>query len=437
MKKSFLIIGLLIGLSSIGNAQERIKMTVEDAIQTGLKNSKTLDASSMKVVAAEARSKEVFAGLLPAVKFNAGYRRLSEVDPFKINTPFGNFVVSPSILDNYTTQLTVSQPLFAGLRLLSSSKIADKNYEASKEDFQKDQSDLIYNIQNAYWNLFNAEQMKKVIDENLEMIQAHVNDATNLLNAGLLTQNDKLKLEVQLSDAQLKQLDASNNVRLAMIGLNNVLSIPLTTEIEIVSEVKRSEADFGELNTLVNAAIEERPEVKAAKLRVKAAEYGVTAARAGWYPQISVSGNLYYSRPNQRIVPAEDKFNSTWDVGVNLSMSIWDWLTTAHQTEQAKAQLAQGIDALGIIKDGVSLEVNQYYLLVNQSKRRIELSELTVKQAEENMRVTSERFKGGTALSTDAIDAEVSLLSAKINYTNSLVDFELSKALLKKALGKE
>lgn len=437
MKKSFLIIGLLIGLSSIGNAQERIKMTVEDAIQTGLKNSKTLDASSMKVVAAEARSKEVFAGLLPAVKFNAGYRRLSEVDPFKINTPFGNFVVSPSILDNYTTQLTVSQPLFAGLRLLSSSKIADKNYEASKEDFQKDQSDLIYNIQNAYWNLFKAEQMKKVIDENLEMIQAHVNDATNLLNAGLLTQNDKLKLEVQLSDAQLKQLDASNNVRLAMIGLNNVLSIPLTTEIEIVSEVKRSEADFGELNTLVNAAIEERPEVKAAKLRVKAAEYGVTAARAGWYPQISVSGNLYYSRPNQRIVPAEDKFNSTWDVGVNLSMSIWDWLTTAHQTEQAKAQLAQGIDALGIIKDGVSLEVNQYYLLVNQSKRRIELSELTVKQAEENMRVTSERFKGGTALSTDAIDAEVSLLSAKINYTNSLVDFELSKALLKKALGKE
>ncbi|MDX9923377.1 MAG: TolC family protein [Ignavibacteriaceae bacterium] len=437
MKKSFLIIGLLIGLSSIGNAQERIKMTVEDAIQTGLKNSKTLDASSMKVVAAEARSKEVFAGLLPAVKFNAGYRRLSEVDPFKINTPFGNFVVSPSILDNYTTQLTVSQPLFAGLRLLSSSKIADKNYEASKEDFQKDQSDLIYNIQNAYWNLFKAEQMKKVIDENLEMIQAHVNDATNLLNAGLLTQNDKLKLEVQLSDAQLKQLDASNNVRLAMIGLNNVLSIPLTTEIEIVSEVKRSEADFGELNTLVNAAIEERPEVKAAKLRVKAAEYGVTAARAGWYPQISVSGNLYYSRPNQRIVPAEDKFNSTWDVGVNLSMSIWDWLTTAHQTEQAKAQLAQGIDALGIIKDGVSLEVNQYYLLVNQSKRRIELSELTVKQAEENMRVTSERFKGGTALSTDAIDAEVSLLSAKINYTNSLVDFELSKARLKKALGKE
>lgn len=437
MKKSFLIIGLLIGLSSIGNAQERIKMTVEDAIQTGLKNSKTLDASSMKVVAAEARSKEVFAGLLPAVKFNASYRRLSEVDPFEINTPFGNLVVSPSILDNYTTQLTVSQPLFAGLRLISSSKIADKNYEASKEDFQKDQSDLIYNIQNAYWNLFKAEQMKKVIDENLEMIQAHVNDATNLLNAGLLTQNDKLKLEVQLSDAQLKQLDASNNVRLAMIGLNNVLSIPLTTEIEIASEVKRSEADFGELNTLVNAAIEERPEVKAAKLRVKAAEYGVTAARAGWYPQISVSGNLYYSRPNQRIVPAEDKFNSTWDVGVNLSMSIWDWLTTSHQTEQAKAQLAQGIDALGIVKDGVSLEVNQYYLLVNQSKRRIELSELTVKQAEENMRVTSERFKGGTALSTDAIDAEVSLLSAKINYTNSLVDFELSKARLKKALGKE
>jgi len=189
------------------------------------------------------------------------------------------------------------------------------------------------------------------------------------------------------------------------------------------------------LNSLVEKAVEIRPEVKAADYMVKAGESNVTIAKSGWYPQLSLEGNFYYSRPNQRIVPAEDKFNDTWDVGINLNMNIWDWMTTAHKTDQAQASLAQSVDALGSIKDGVTLEVTQNFLNMQQGKNKIEISELTVKQALENMRVTDEKFKSGLALSSDLIDAEVALLQAKTNYTNSLVDFELSKARLEKSIG--
>ena len=90
---------------------------------------------------------------------------------------------------------------------------------------------------------------------------------------------------------------------------------------------------------------------------------------------------------------------------------------------------------MGILKDAVTLEVTQNYLSVKQNKMKIDISEMGVKQAQENMRITSERFKQGIVTSSDVIDAEVALLQAKTSYTNSLVDYELAKAKLNKSLG--
>lgn len=420
----------------ISSAQEKLKLTIEQAMEIGLQNSKTLHASSMKVKSSEAKVKEVFASRLPSIKLSASYRRLSEVDPFSIPLSEDKAIdITPKILNNYSTQLSLFQPLFTGFRLVGSNDAAEHSAKATAEDYNKDRSDLVYNIKNSYWNLYKANEIKKVADENVDQIKAHLADARNLMNVGMLTQNDLLKLEVQLSDALYKQVDANNSVKLAMVALNNVMSISLNTEIEIASASTVTTKIFDDLNKLVATAYENRPEIKAADYRVKASESGVTIAKSSWYPQISLFGNYYYSRPNQRIFPTKDQFDGTWDAGVSLSMNIWDWLTTAHQSEQAEATLTQANDMFGALKDNVTLEVTQNYLNVNQAKQKIEISELAVKQAEENLRVTSEKFKSGLALTSDAIDAEVALLVAKWNHTNSVVDYELAKARLEKSIG--
>ncbi|MFA5805959.1 MAG: TolC family protein [Melioribacteraceae bacterium] len=417
-------------------AQEKLSLTIEHAIEIGLQNSKTLHSSLMKVKSADARISEMNAMRLPSLKLSAGYRKLSSVEPFSIQGPTGPITIAPSILDNYSTTLTLSQPLFTGFRLLSNSNIAEYTAGSTNEEYNKDKVELVFNIKNAYWSLFKATQLKKVMDDNVLMVKAHLDDAKNLMKVGMMTQNDVLKLEVQLSDMMFKQIDAENAVKLSTVTLNSVLSIPLTTNIEIISSANLTPANYSELNKLIGDAVEKRPEIKSADYRIKASEAGVTMAKSSWYPQISLYGNYYYSRPNQRIFPSKDEFKDTWDAGVNLSLNVWDWLTTAHQTEQAEASLAQAVDGLGIIKDNITLEVTQNYLSVNQAERKIDISELTVKQATENMRITAEKFKNGLALSSDVIDAETAQSTAKINYTNSIVDYELAKARLDKSIGK-
>lgn len=422
-------------ITNSGNAQEKILLTVEEAIDLGLKNSKSLNSSFARLKSSEAKLKEVNASRLPSLKFSAGYTRLSEVDPFSITTPFGSFEISPSILNNYQTKLSLAQPLFTGFKLKSNSDMAEYSANASQEDYNKDRNELVFNVRNGYWGLFKAVQFKKVIDDNVVQVNAHLTDAQNLLEQGMLTNNDVLKIEVQYNDALLRQIDANNNLKLAMINLNSIMGIPLSTEIEIASSMDKKTESFDEVNVLLNHAIEKRAELKSANYKIQASESGITLAQSSWYPQVVLFSNLYYGRPNSRIVPAKDEFKETWDAGVSLSWDVWNWLSASYQTEQAEATLIQSQEGLGILKDAITLEVTQNYLAVNQNKKKIEISEIGVKQAEENMRITSERFKQGIATSSDVIDAEVALLQAKTNYTNSLVDYELAKAKLKKSLG--
>ncbi len=448
MKKYFaLMMSLLTGLA-IG--QQKLTLTVEQAVQTGLENSKSLKSSQFKVVAAEAKTSEAGALGLPSLKLNAAYTKLSTVDPFILNFPaFGTvqpdnktvlFNTVPAqlgdnITNNYTLRATIQQPLFTGNKISGAEDLAEYSYEATKQDFVKDRSELIYNIKSAYWNVYRAQEFKKVVDENVEQIKAHAADAENMLQQGLLTTNDLLKVRVQLSDAQVRQIDAKNSVLLAMYALNNTLGLPLSTEITIASTLQPDIAPAENIDRLVKKAVESRPEILGMNARLKASESNLSIARSGWYPQIFLVGNYNYLRPNQRIFPVKDDFKGTWDVSISLSYDLWNWNTSGSQSTQAEALLSQTEQALSQLKDGVTLEVTSSYLSLRQSKERSAVAKQGVLQAEENYRVTNERYKKGLNVNSDLLDAEVALLTAKLNYTQSLVDYELAAARLSKAVG--
>ena len=435
LKRLMLLLAIVLFTSGLSFSQDTKKLTLDESIKIGLEKSNVLHSSKMNVNYAESKSNEVNTFRLPNLSFSASYTRLSEVDPFSVTTPFGKFDISPSILNNYSIKVSLQQPLFTGFKLESNSKMAEYNYLAAKQDHTRDEKELIYNIKNSYWGLFKANQIKKVVEENVSQVQAHLTDVQNLFKVGLATKNDVLKVQVQLGEAQLRFIDAKNAVKLASINLANVIGISLDTEIETSEEVEEQALNEKNLSDLINKAYDSRAELKSINYRVQASESGITAAKSDWFPQLYLTGNYYYSRPNQRILPAEDKFDGTWDVTVSLSLNLWNWGATIDKTEAAEAQFQQAQDSYKIIKDMITLEVTRNYLDINKSNEKISVAKQSVGQAEENYRVTDEKFKNGLALNSDLLDAEVALLQAKTNYIQSVVDYELAVAQLKKSIG--
>ncbi len=419
-------------------AQESKTLTLDQSIQIGLQNSKQIHASLMQVKMAQAQASQVGASRFFSLDFGATYTRLSKVPPFSVNTPFGNFEISPSIFDNYNLKLSLQQPLFTGFKLSSTYDAAKLSASAAEQDYTVQEQDLFLNIKNAYWELFKAIRIKKVLDEDIQTVKAHLEDVQNFFKQGLATQNDVLKVQVQLSQVQLQQIDAANGVKLAMLNLNNLLGLPLSTDIQLADTV--SVGDFNDtmnksVDDLVSEAMKKRPELKAMSLRVSASDKNVIAAQGDWYPQVFVAGEYDYSKPNQRLLPTKNKFYGTWNVSLGVSYNLWNWGATTDKTQQAEAGYEQAKDNLNLLKDAVTLDVNQSYFNFVKAREKVMVSKQTVRQAEENYRVTDEKFKQGLTLNSELLDAEVALSQARTDYVQSQADYELSLAKLDRAVG--
>jgi outer membrane protein len=434
MWKKIIITGWLFLIQSVFS-QGKYIITVDQSLELALKNSRLIHSSEAKVKGADGRVGESRAGLLPKISLTGRYSKLSQVDLIIPIPLIPGGIRLPYLTDQTAVRLTLQQPVFSGFRLYHSYKMSDYNAKATGEEFNKDKADLILNLKTAYWNVLKFQALAKQIDETVEQLKEHFKEIETFYRQGMATNNEVLKVRVQLSDMQVNQIDAHNAVSLAKLSLCNVMGIPLSSEIVLADSLFYQGFSLPAIEPLVAQALKNRPDVKSTEYRVKMSQSGVSLARAGWYPNLVAMVNYDYAKPNSRIFPQRNQYDETWDVTLNLQMNLWDWGTSLYQTRQAQAQLTQAEDAWKQVQDAATLEVTQSYLNLVKFVKAIEVAGLTIEQAEENYKVTSEKFKNGLALNSDLLDAETALLSAKTKYVNTLADFRIAEAKLKRAVG--
>ncbi len=445
--RKYASIALILLLVPLAARAQKKPLSLDEAIAAGLEASPAVHASQMKAESSSAKARELAAGRLPALRLGAGYSRLSEVPPFEVTLPISPnpIVVSQNYFDNWNLRFSVQQPLFTGFRLEAGTESARMLEKSAGLDLEKERSEFVFAVKNAYWGLARALEFESVVGENIQQVQEHLKDVRAFFGQGLLTKNEVLRAELQLSNAELMAIDSRNAVEIARTSLMSLIGLPVETDVELTTSAEslasRAPAaggtgeDAAAARSLVDTALAGRPELRSAEFRIKASEAGLKAARAGWYPQISLAGNYYYLRPNPRLMPARDKFYGTWDVGIAVSFDLWNWGQTKSQAEQAKAQLAQARDARKLLEDQAVLEVTQCRLTLARAHDKIKVAAEAVAEADENLRMIRERFRQGVALNADVLDAEVFLLQAKMARTQAAIDLALAQARLEKALG--
>jgi outer membrane protein len=439
--------GILIAVllfTTLAKGQTFTRLTLDEAIAIGKEHSRTLKASTAKAEGASARADEASAGLLPSIKLDGSYRRLSDVPPFAVQVPGlmkVPYVISPTYQNSYALHAGVQQPIFTGFKLASNTRAAELLAKAADLDRINDESDLVLAITVAYWTLHQTTETNRYVDENVTRLEMYEKDTQNLLKAGLATRNDLLKIQVQSSNAKLTQIDAANDRQVAMMNLNNLIGQPLEAEVEPVSLPQIDSADVlgpvARTAELQMRAWQFRPDLQAMQARIQASEATVRAAKGNWWPQIFFTGNYYYSRPNPRYMPTLDEWKDTWDFGVSIQLDVWNWGATSAQVEQARAGMMANQFIYEQMKENVSLEVTRYDLAKRRAKDKVNVAALAISQAEENARTTQDKYRSGLATSTDVLDASVALLQARTNYTGALVEFEVARARLVRASGED
>ena len=416
-------------------AQSKI-LTIEESIQIGLANSSLIKISESNLRSSDAKITEATSKMFPKLSLSAGYTYMNLNDPKKIGLgPVGMEVINPFYL--YGMQLSIQQPLFTGFQISSSRSAAENSYEAMNFEHQKNINNKALEIYSAFWNFFKAQKQYELTQEYLTSLKDNLKQTKDFLDNGLVTMNDYLKIKVQVSNAEVSLIDAKNNMEIARASFNKSLGIPLSKPTEINANYSSLQQQTYEYQDLLNEALNNRNELKSLEFNIKAGEDRVTAANSGWWPKLYASGNFFLYNANAETFSIDNEKLQAWFVGLSLNWDLWDWGYTSSQSAQAEESVLQSEESLKLLREQIELETYNAYLNLNSQKEKINVSQLAVESAEENLRLTQQKYDYNLATSNDLIDAEVGVLDSKTKLAFSNADYELAKVKLEVTIGQK
>ena len=243
-----------------------------------------------------------------------------------------------------------------------------------------------------------------------------------------------MRAELAKTNLLVNKADVESAIDITNFNMCVLLGLDTKTKIEVTGPSVVKDADET-IQTLIQSAYVNRPEIKAQDYRSKAADYVIKASKSAYMPTVNFVGDGYVNNPNQRIFPQEAKFKATWDVGVSLNWNVMQLYTARAVVNDATNQKAQLQKATEQIKDGVQIEVNADYETLKVTLLKIDLAQRAIDQATENKRILDNRFGAQIALLTDVLEADQFLLQAQSNLLNAKADAAIANYKLLRSLG--
>ena len=463
MRERWLMLLIAFGASAgVAAGQERLALTLtlEEAQVRALEASHRLPEVLAREAAAQALTAARAAARRPMVSAQAGYTRTNHVLEFTVPTPGGApRVLYPDVPDNYRTRLDLQWPIYNGGRLDALERAARAEAAAVASEVAVARADLRLEVARAYWAVVTARSSVAVLEQGVARAQAHVSDVRERFNAGLVPPNEIASAEAQESRARMLLIEARNQRDVATADLARLIGADLDQPMEPVSplddapgrlaseaatpsisrEVKTGAIEtpsMSDVAALVGQAQRARGERAGLSARIDAAEQQVAAASAGRMPTVAIAGGVDYARPNPRIFPRADRWDDSWDIGVNVSVPLWDGGRTSADVAQTRSATRAAQARLAEFDSVLALEVRQRVLEIESGRAAIAAADDAVRAATEARRVVAERYRAGVATQTEVLDADLALLQAELDRTRAQASVRLAQSRLARATGR-
>jgi len=422
-------------------AQKTRTLTLNEAIQLSLKTSGQLKIANAKVDEATAEYHEAWNNHLPDVKVTGAYMRINNPNvDLKVKLGGGSSGGSDTSHQTSTSSIKVNEaayglvnaslPIFSGLRIKYGVESAKYLEQAAKLDAAHNKEEIILNAISAFNNLYKAKKSVDMVKENLSREDQRVTDFTNMEKNGLMARNDLLKAQLQQSNVQLSLLDAENNLKITCINMD--LMLGLSEDIDLVPDSSglQGTADAGSVLQWEQTALQNRKDVAALSFREKAATSSIKSIKGEYYPGLALTaGYIAADIPNLLTI------TNALNAGIGLQYNFGALWKTEAKIHEANAKLHQIQANEGIISDEIRLEINQAYQNYLLSTRKIDVYYKAVEQANENYRITKNKFDNNLVTTTDLLEADVAQLQAQLNYEFSKSDALVAYKKLQQTAG--
>jgi len=330
-----------------------------------------------------------------------------------------------------TLDVAVAQPLSTQYELHLRLKALELGVQATRQDQQKTRLEVVDQVRRAYYTVVEAQSALDSLQASLPYYRESNRLALENRHKETTLESDLLNAHAQLVKIQNAISDASDRVASTSEQLNDLMGRDIHTQFRVMP-IGDADADLATPETMEARALQNRPDVKKAKLQVQQADYDARAKKAEYIPDVSVAFDYYTTANFENVLPS-----NIGTVGLSLRWEPWDWGRKHKEYEEKRAKEEQAKVGVGATERAVLLEVREACRQLENTRRQLTLTDANERAARQKLKEVQEQVNHEAALNSDLFRAQSDLASADSQQQQALSAFWKARADLKKVIGEE
>ncbi len=298
---------------------------------------------------------------------------------------------------------------------------------AAQWGFSDSRRTLLLEVAQSYYDALAALALAEVAHRAVRASTLHLDAANARIEAGTAARSDRFPFEVELQQALVQAIAAENQITLSFNALRRAMGLPATTPLRLADALGQPPVPGG-LEGLRAQALAQRPDVAQRQAQVEAARHSARLADIRRGPVVTASGSDNYGLHT-------DADGNAWQVGVSVSLPIFDGRATKAAAESAYAGLAIAEEALRQAQLTALTDVENSYATAQQANRQIDVAEAAVTAAEVAAQAAQERYQAGVGTVIEVTDAELRLRQAEADRVQALYSYNTALAALRASAG--
>ena len=329
--------------------------------------------------------------------------------------------------------------LWNGFTLQNAIRQRELDLKASLQDMQKAKDDLVLTIAALYLEILFAEELALLDQNQMEVTRQQLNRTRQLVEAGSLARGAMLEIEAQLANEELQLVNGQNRTQLSYLNLYQLLELPMSKSFRIqkpdLPDLGTGSINYNSLEIFRNA-VQTRPEIAAAQLRVESARKQLAQAEGARYPRLTMGANYYNNYndnyleliPNsteRRIIPLSKQLrnNQRYGFGFTMAIPIFNKFQVRTGISNAQLQIQDYEYRLQNARNTLQKDIEQAYTNALAALKRYISSEKAVTASEEAFRYAEEKYKVGMVTTVEYNQIKNNLTAAQSQLLQSKYEY--------------
>jgi outer membrane protein TolC len=325
----------------------------------------------------------------------------------------------------------VAQPLSTQYQLHLQLKALALGLEVTRQDQVKTRLEVVDQVRRAYYSVVEAQSALDSLQASLSYYRESHRLALVNHRKETILESDLLNADAQLLKIQNAINDADDTVASASERLNDLMGRDVHTQFRVAA-IGDADTDLATPEAMEARALENRPDVKKAKLQVQQANYDARAKKAEYIPDLSLAFSYYTTANFENVFPS-----NVGTVGMSLQWEPWDWGRKRQEYAAKRVKEEQAKVGVTSTERAVLMEVRNACRQLENSRRQLALSNATERTARQKLREVQVQIERESALSRDLFQAQSDLAFADSQQQQALTAFWKARADLKKVIGEE